>query len=111
VARPRKAIDGDMVRKLAAIDCTIAEIAATLECSRDTLERRFRDAIEQGREQGKASLRRKQWELAMGGNPTMLIFHGKQRLGQADKTEMRAADGGILIRVVREPQTLHRAHD
>jgi AraC-like DNA-binding protein len=84
MARPKKAIDADMVRKLAAIDCTIAEIAATLDCSRDTLERRFRDVIDQGREQGKVSLRRRQFELASSGNATMLIWLGKQRLGQRD---------------------------
>ncbi len=35
------------------------------------------------------SLKRKQWEMAMGGNITMLIWLGKQNLGQTDKVEQR----------------------
>jgi AraC-like DNA-binding protein len=106
MARPRKKIDADMVRKLAAIDCTIAEIAATLDCSRDTLERRFRDVIDQGRERGKVSLRRRQFELASSGNATMLIWLGKQRLGQKDTQEVEHG-GDILIRVKREPRPMN----
>lgn len=35
------------------------------------------------------SLKRKQWEMAMNGNITMLIWLGKQNLGQTDKVEQR----------------------
>lgn len=88
MARPRLEIDTDQVTKLAALDCTNAEIAAVVGISIGTLERRCRQEIADGREQGKASLRRKQWEIAMKGNPTMLIWLGKQRLGQTDKQDL-----------------------
>jgi len=42
------------------------------------------------RQAGFVSLRRKQYELAMAGNATILIFLGKQYLGQADKGEVTA---------------------
>ena len=65
MGRPRAKIDPEQVRKLAAIDCTIAEIAAVVGCSRDTLERRCRAELNDGREQGKASLRRKQFDTGL----------------------------------------------
>jgi len=39
---------------------------------------------------GKLSLRRKQVELAVEGNPTMRIWLGKQYMGQKDKHETSA---------------------
>lgn len=81
----KKDIDPEQVRKLAAIGCTHEEIASVVGCSTDTLVRRFLDVIEEGRSQGKSSLRRKQWEMAINGNVTMLVWLGKQYLGQTDK--------------------------
>lgn len=92
MARPRLVIDPDQVQKLAAIDCSVAEIGAVLGCSADTLQRRYAAAIEKGRQEGCASLKRKQFELAMAGNATMLIWLGKQRLGQKDRQDMTSAD-------------------
>ena len=98
MARPKKDIDPETVRKLAAIECSYAEIAAVLGCDPSTLTRRFAQVIEKGREEGKASLKRKQFEVAMGGNPTMLIWLGKQRLGQKDEQSLRHSnpDGSAL---------------
>jgi hypothetical protein len=59
-------------------------MAAVLGCSADTLERRFAAVIKEGREQGKMSLKRKQYEVAMSGNVSMLIWLGKNILGQRD---------------------------
>jgi AraC-like DNA-binding protein len=98
-----------MVRKLARIQCTIAEISAVLGCSRDTLERRFRAQIEAGYEHGRATLRRKQWQQAMKGNTTMLIWLGKQVLEQADKAEV--SQRNTIVEVVDEERTLNRDSD
>lgn len=65
------------------------EIGSIVECSVDTLERNFADVIKKGRERGKSSLRRKQFEMAMNGNVTMLIWLGKQHLGQTEKVEQK----------------------
>ncbi len=92
MARPLKDIDPVQVQQLAAIDCSYAEIAAVVGCNPSTLTRRFAQAIEKGRQEGCASLKRKQFELAMGGNATMLIWLGKQRLGQADKVQTETRD-------------------
>jgi len=85
MARPRKKIDPEQVRTLAKINCTMIEIAAVVGCSVDTLERRFADVIKECREQGRMSLRRAQWKKALEGHPTMLIWLGKQELGQKDQ--------------------------
>lgn len=87
MARPRLSIDPAQVEELAAIMCTQAEMATVLGCSVKTLERRFGRAIEKGKARAATSLRRKQWQLAEKGNVTMLIWLGKQYLGQSDRPE------------------------
>ena len=87
IGRPRAKIDPDAVLALARIHCTQAEIAAVLGCSVDTLARRFADTIKKGQDEGKASLRRMQYKAASDGNPTMLIWLGKQLLGQHEPTQ------------------------
>lgn len=92
MGRPKKDIDPEQVRKLAAIDCSYAEMAAVLGCDPKTLTNRFSQAIQKGRQEGCASLKRKQFELAMAGHPTMLIWLGKQRLGQRDHQSVDIED-------------------
>jgi hypothetical protein len=63
------------------------EMASFFGCSVDTLERNFADTIKKGKDKGRMSLRRLQFEKAQSGNTTMLIWLGKQLLGQKDKIE------------------------
>ena len=86
MARPQLEIDEETVEKLAAIHCSMEEIASVCKCSVDTLERRFAEVIKSGRDQGKTSLKRKQYETAMKGSVPMLIWLGKQYLQQKDKS-------------------------
>jgi hypothetical protein len=92
MARPKKEIDEKQVIELAKINCTMGEMAAVLGCSVDTLERRFAEVIKEGREQGKMSLKRKQYEVAMSGNVSMLIWLGKNTLGQRDTPEGESSE-------------------
>ena len=105
--RPRLRIDPDLVKQMAGILCTMEEMASVLGCSVDTLERNFADAIKKGRDQGRAALRRLQWQGAQSGNPTMLIWLGKQLLAQTDKM-IQEHTGAIGIkrieRVIVDPQ-------
>lgn len=90
---PRANIDLAMVYRAASIGCPNDEIAALCGVGRQTiydrvrLDPEFAAALERGRDEGKATLRRRQWQLAMAGNPTMLIWLGKQMLDQRDKHE------------------------
>lgn len=87
----------DMVVGMIRIQCTAEEIAGVLGMSTDTLGRRlvergyanFADIQERHSAEGKASLRRAQWQKAQAGNPTMLIWLGKQYLGQRDQVDTR----------------------
>lgn len=90
--RPKVEYDYVQVYKLARLQCTYDEIAAFLNVSVDTIKRRVKDdikfctAIQKGREKGKISLRRAQYNKAVGdGNPALLIWLGKQWLNQRDK--------------------------
>lgn len=83
--RPLKVIDEKLVFELAKIHCTKEEIASIVGCSRDTLYERFPDILRQGFDVGKSSLRRLQWQKAEKGDTQMLIWLGKQWLGQRDK--------------------------
>jgi transposase-like protein len=98
-----------LVRNLASIQCTDEEIAAGIGCSQDTLARgRKRDqeldaAIIEGRANGRMSLRRAQYQKAMDGNPAMLIWLGKQVLGQRERVDLEDMDEmpvAIEVRVV-----------
>lgn len=88
-------IDWEQFDKLCQIQCSLREIASWFDCSEDTIERRveethkvkFADYFEQKRGKGKIALRRKQYEVAMSGDRTLLIWLGKQYLSQADKIE------------------------
>lgn len=87
MARPKKQIDPKLVQDLAAIGCKTTEIATIVGASVDTLDRRFAAEIEKGRSNLRASLRRWQLEAAKKGNVAMLIWLGKQMLGQTEKIE------------------------
>ena len=105
IGRPLLPIDEKLVHKLAAIHCTMEEIAATCNCSVDTLENRFSDIIQKAREEGKASLRRMQYQKAQEGNVTMMIWLGKQLLGQREKIDQNINQKTLINmheQVVRE---------
>ena len=92
MARPRKKIDRKQFESLCAIQCTQAEICSVLDVCEDTLLKwcketyklSFSEIYKQKRELGCMSLRRKQMELALNGNPAMQIFLGKNLLNQSD---------------------------
>lgn len=91
--RPKKVIDQKQFETLCGIQCTENEICAVLGVTdktlntwcRRTYKMTFSDIFAQKRDYGKASLRRMQYKLAESGNATMLIWLGRQWLGQAEK--------------------------
>ena len=80
-----KTVDRDLVYKLASIQCTYQEIAEAVGVSAETVQRRFKDIIEQGRAKGRQSLRRAQWDKALKGDTKMLTWLRKQILKQQDQ--------------------------
>jgi AraC-like DNA-binding protein len=82
------AIDPAQVKLLAAVGCTLPEMAQVLHCSVSTLSERFIATMEAGRLERNASIRRLQFKLAMEGDRTMLVWLGKQWLGQSDQMKL-----------------------
>jgi AraC-like DNA-binding protein len=101
MGRPKIEIDFEKVDALCAVFCNCQEIVSVLNsfdinCSYDTVERRvkekfgmtFAEYVEQKQMAfAKPKLRKAQFDCALGGNATMLIWLGKQHLGQVDKQE------------------------
>ena len=88
MARPKKYdIDTEKVEQLAGFGCTNTEIASFFGCSTDLIEKSYSEFLTKGREKGKIRLRQLQWRAAERGNTSMLIWLGKQVLGQSEKTE------------------------
>jgi hypothetical protein len=85
--RPELLIDAKVVAGMAYVGATTLEIAEFVGCSPDVLERRFADVLRKKRSSMRLRLRRAQIRMAMEGNVTMLIWLGKQYLGQSDRPE------------------------
>lgn len=96
--RPRKTWtqeERDMLEKLCGIFCTRDEVCAILELDHKTLSKliaedypdtpTWGEFFEKYSAVGRESLRRKQFEIALNGDKTMLIFLGKNYLGQSDQ--------------------------
>ncbi len=119
--RPRKELSDDDFEKLVAmirIQCTQDEICGIMGMTSETLNTRLQERGEgsfstlykKHGDEGKASLRRAQWKAAQDGNPTMLVWLGKQMLGQRDKKDLdhTSSDGSmtpkeIIIRAANVP--------
>jgi hypothetical protein len=89
MARPKKPIDENLVEKLAKVGCSNESIATQAGCSVDTLTRRYADLLVKSRENLKTQLRIWQLEAAKKGNTAILIWLGKQMLGQTEKIETK----------------------
>jgi predicted transcriptional regulator len=95
--RPRAEFDIKMVESLAAIGCTIEEISVLVGVSTATLKRRATEQISRGHEEMKTSLRRWQYLKAKEGSVPMLIWLGKQYLGQRDKIDETRREEVVTI--------------
>jgi hypothetical protein len=88
-------IDWDKVDRWLECGCLGTEVAAALGCHPDTLYERclqekgsvFSAYSREKKCSGDKLLRQKQMEIAMKGDKTMLLWLGKQRLGQRDTPE------------------------
>ena len=97
MARPKTSIDWDTVNKLLEADCEGTEISAFLGIVPDTLYRRcqedngigFADYLRLKKAKGNSLIKVKQFEAAVKDkDKAMLIWLGKNRLGQKDKHDV-----------------------
>ena len=88
VGRPKAKVDVEILKNLASIGCPTYEIASVLNVSARTLKRNFAEIIDQYKERGKASLRKKMYDKAVKKDNTMMqIFLSKNYLGMSDKVQ------------------------
>ena len=88
VGRPKLQIDYKILSRLCQIGCPDYEIAKILGVSARTLRRNFADFIDEHREKGKASLRKKMWDKALKKDNThMQIWLSKNILGFSDRVQ------------------------
>lgn len=119
MGRPTIEIDWEQFEKLCQIHCTREEIAGVLKCSEDTIERRVKEkfgktfaaVFKEMSALGRVSLRRKQFEMAASGDRTMLVWLGKQVLGQVDNIEHRLKREEEAVKELTDEQLLARAKE
>ena len=106
MARPKKDIDKTKVEQLASFGCTNTEIASFFNVNESTIRRSYAEYLTKGRDKGKIRLRQMQWKAAEGGNVSMLIWLGKQVLGQSEQPTLLEDDivEGFDIEVISSIQ-------
>ena len=83
-AGKQKVIPPDEVYYLATLGCTTRDIAVWFGVPEETLKYNFKEYIDKAKEDIKQRLRQAQIKAALAGNVAMLIFLGKNMLGQSD---------------------------
>ena len=84
VGRDKKVIPQSEVEHLASLGCRDSEIAEYFDISPSTLRYNFSSELTKGRHELKCRLRQAQLRVAFEGNPTMLIWLGRNILGQTE---------------------------
>ena len=93
MARPKKYnIDTHQVEQLAGFGCSNTEMASFFGCDESLIRKSYSESIAKGRDNGKIRLRQYQWASAKKGNVAMLIWLGKQILGQSDKQDITVSE-------------------
>ena len=85
IGRAKTVIPEEQVLELARLHCTNQEMADFFEVKLQTFVDNFRDIITNGRLETNQRLRRAQLKLALNGDRSMLIWLGKNILGQSDQ--------------------------
>jgi len=110
MSRPRKELEDIEFNGWDQLDALITwssevYIADKLGLNIDTLAARIKERYgvsfseykRKKQEPMRINLMKKQYDIAMGGNVTMLIWLGKQYLGQSDKQELNTGDSEMKI--------------
>lgn len=83
-APKQRVVPPDEVFKLAELGLNDRDLAEWFDVSESTLRYNFSSYLTKARQSLKIKLRRAQLRVALDGNPTMLIWLGKQMLGQSE---------------------------
>lgn len=100
IGPPFKDIDFADFEKCCQMQCTQEEIAGWFEIDEETLVDRvtqhynkpYSEVYKKYSAGGKCSLRRRQFRRAQNGDKVMMIWLGKQYLGQSEKVEQKVTE-------------------
>ena len=95
IGRSKTVIPEEQVLELARLHSTDKEMADFFEVPLSTFTDNFRDIIKKGRIETKQRLRKAQLKMALNGDRTMLIWLGKNILGQSENP-MQIDDNQVL---------------
>jgi len=110
MARPKLDIDEQQVAQLAEDGARNTDIADVMGCDEGTIRKRFSEILRKSRSRRRMQIRKLQMLCASSGNPTMLIWLGKQELDQTDKQELKS-DGQINITINRVEEPVRQSED
>lgn len=85
IGRNKTVIPEEQVAELAKLHCTHKEMADFFDVPLQTFVDNFRDIIQKNKLETNQRLRRAQLKLALNGDRSMLIWLGKNILGQTDQ--------------------------
>lgn len=119
MGRPKAIIDWNRVGEMFEADCKVVGVCATIGIHVETLNQRCRkdlkmDLVEfrqQKKAKGDELLREVQQKTALGGNVTMQIWLGKQRLGQSDKSEINQTIRKVEVKWIDTPNDSNELTD
>ena len=117
VGRPEKEMDWRLLDSILQYGASLIDCSELLEMSEDSIQRKIKEesgqTFSEYRESKKSKirmkLRQKQYEMAMNGNVALLIWLGKNELGQKDKLENDIKIGessGVHISIIKDEQDL-----
>ena len=106
--RTKIPIDWTRVEKMAMAGASGVQIAAAIGIHYNTLAERYKadnkhdfsEYLATKREKGNELLLRKQYDVAMSGDKTMLVWLGKQRLGQTERQAIDHTTQGEKIDII-----------
>jgi AraC-like DNA-binding protein len=114
VGRPEKEFDWKLIDSILQFGARLIDCCEMLEVSDDTIQRRIKDefgcTFSEYRERKMSKMRmkllQKQFDVAMSGNVALLIWLGKQHLGQSDKAENTIDISKIQINIDQKDSEL-----
>jgi AraC-like DNA-binding protein len=107
IGRPKKELDWKVLDSILQFGATLIDCAEMCEMSDDSIQRRIKDEYgctfteyrNRKMSRMRVKLLQKQYESAMAGNTALLIWLGKQHLGQSDKNDI-SVNGDVAIKTL-----------
>lgn len=92
MANRKSKVDREQVIKLAALNCSATEIGHWFGVTKVAIHKYYQKELNIGRSKGNISLKRKLYDMAMGGNIKALEIALKNQCGYSDKVLFRDND-------------------